>query len=311
MKKITSAVLLTVMMLFASVATVTTATTIDVSAARRGSGTINAYEQDGKVIQAFRTSVNSYIVASSIAQQKDNAAPESNYKLVLNDNDALQKDSFAIAVNDDYTASIQSIRGTAQAITDKVKEAQAADASERKAILDQIKALDTELDGHMAKRDAAIDLYSAGLEEKNEIFGYVIAGVAGLLAIGVVIGLMNYSKRMKANREKLFGGDPNAAGIPDSDKKMLAQLYESMLDYEKALVKGDSIAMQSTRSLNYEMQRTKAAKESLGSYRSIIFEYAGLIAISEKRTEDAQAHIKKAKELSNGKLYTKTAQEVV
>lgn len=105
----------------------------------------------------------------------------------------------------------------------------------------------------------------------------------------------------------LFANDPHASVFSADDHRKLAGAYEGLLEYERLYKARNTTGMQNQKRTNYEMYRIGTAKDSLGKYRSVIFEYIGLIALSEGRVEEAKQHLTKAKEFSGGVFYTETA----
>lgn len=277
-------------------------TSDDTQAARRR---VPPYQYDEQAVSDFKRAVSLYVISASLS--KDESAPSASN--VVNVNSSIQERSFSSRINDEYNVATDDIKENAQAVSDSAEEVQNSTLVERDAAISELKEDVATLDSSKAEMDSAIEIYKQKLAKSNTTTKYVILAVVGAIILFFVFAFLNYRRKIEASRKSLFAGDPQASNLPREDQKVLAEVYDGMLEYERLMPKNDSVSLKGHINTYYSPYREKAAKESLGAYRSIIFEYAGLIAISEGRTGDAQQCINHAKHFSGGKLYTKTAQE--
>lgn len=286
----------------------TVALASDADAARvrsRGNGSPNT--TDVNKVNTFTEAYEDFV--SDISNASEGAAPNvPTFETLKTSNDELQAHSFR-DLGEEYNKVTSDIKAQAATITEK------SERINSEPLTDVSQAVG-ELNSEMTSYNALLDDMTIAAENytenrtntSNQIFGYIIAAIVGLIVVAIV--WVSIASRKKANKTQavLFGDDPAAATISNKDKKMLTEVYTYLLKYEEKYKKADKTGMNFDRQLGYTPYETTATHESLGKYRALIFEFAALIAMSNNNDDHAKAMLDKAAEyLGSRQFYTETA----
>lgn len=275
-----------------------------------GSGSsVNA--NDVKVVNAFTDTYEDFV--NQVAGTSANTTPNLPiYETLKTNNETLQKHGFK-SLNDEYTKSANDIKQHANTIVEKsgvVNSSPLANVTQTvRELNDEMRSYNTAITAMTSAVEKYTQDKKAATDRNNQTVGYVIAGIVGVIVLAIVWGIIAGRRSDNKNRKILFSNDPSAATtIPVKDQKTLARVYEYLMKYEKAYLKSDKINMDVARKVGYDPYQQSAAKESLGKYRSLIFEFAALIALSNNNSEHAKTMLDRAESyLGSRQFYTETA----
>lgn len=283
----------------------------DADAARvrsRGNGSVNT--TDVNKVNDFTEAYEKF--AGDIAGATPNEVPNvASFETLKTSNDALQEHDFK-DLGETYNKVTSDIKTRAAAIVEK---SDTINSTPLTNVSQAVRDLNSEMQSYNELLDdmssAATDYAKNRNNSSNQIFGYIMAGV-GVLVVGAIVwAVIAGRKKSHKAQAALFGNDPTAASIAPKDQKMLAEVYARLLKYEEKYKKADKVGMDVERQLGYTPYETTAAQESLGKYRSLIFEFAALIALSNNNSDHAKAMLGRAEEyLGSRDFYTETARSI-